>query len=124
MKNIFASMECREVHQISHTIQAIVQICANLAGAVCHDRADRAGTSLGREVLVNLWLRCNIMRPDGKGIDPRASALVVVARILDGNGKLVLLGKLQTPLNVPDVLGVNIIVWHSTLKASAIDDAS
>lgn len=60
------------------------------------------------------------MRPYGKSIDTCASALVIVAGVLDGDGELVLLGKLQTSLDVLDLEGIDIIVGHSALVAGGI----
>jgi hypothetical protein len=93
---------------------------ADLAGAVGHDGTERAGARFGSEILVNLRSRGYIVRPNGKGIETCASALVIVARILDRNGEFVLLGELETSLNVLDLQCIYVIIGNGSLETGTI----
>lgn len=91
-----------EFYHITGSLKAVVQVGADLAGMICHDRSDRAGTLVRSEVLGNHWVRSKVVRPDGKRIDTCASAPIIMASILDSDGKFVLLSKLQTLLDILD----------------------
>lgn len=112
-----------EAYHITGSLKAVVQVGADLASVICHDRSNGARTLIRGEILSNHWVRSKVVRPDGKRIDTRASAPVIMTSVLDSDGKFVLLSKLQTLLDVFNRLGIHIVVGHRSLKAGIIANA-
>lgn len=125
VRSFFDGMEMgTEDYHITGSLKAVVQVGADLASMICHDRSNGVGTLIGSEILSNHWVRSKVVCPNGKRIDTRASAPVIMTSILDSDGKFVLLSKLQTLLDVFNRLGIHIVVGHSSLKTGIIANAS
>lgn len=83
-----------EAYHITGPLEAVVQVSADLASVICHDRSNGVGALIGSVILSNHWVRSEVVCPNGKCIDTRASAPVIMTSILDSDGKFVLLSKL------------------------------